>query len=185
MPDTAFARLVTMSQALFMVVDPQERLMPHISGNAEVAANIARLIEFAKLAEIPLLGMKQIKMGAYAGELEEKMAGVRVWEKSSFSCLANEEFAEALNASRRKQLVLFGVETHICVLQTAMQALARGYEVFAVADACGCRNPENHRLACARLSQAGAWVVSAEMVIFEALGQAGTDLFRAALPLVK
>jgi nicotinamidase-related amidase len=90
-----------------------------------------------------------------------------------------------LKASGRQQIILTGMETHVCVLQTALGLLEAGFSVYLVADAASSRTPANRQLAIDRLHQAGAHIVSTEMVLFEWLERAGTDDFRALLPLIK
>ena len=106
-------------------------------------------------------------------------------EKITFSCLGAADFAARLSALGRTQAVVCGAEAHVCVLQTALDLRARDRRVFIVADATGSRDPANREAALARLSQAGATVVTTEMVLFEWLKRAGTEDFRALLPLIK
>jgi nicotinamidase-related amidase len=103
----------------------------------------------------------------------------------AFNCCAADPFVARLAGLGRHTLVLTGIEAHICVLQTALDALQRGYRVHVVADATGSRTPQNHELGLAVLRQAGVIVTSLEIVAYEWLEQAGTDVFRQALPLLK
>ncbi|WP_288743974.1 isochorismatase family protein, partial [uncultured Rheinheimera sp.] len=101
-----------------------------------------------------------------------------VMEKIHFSALREPLIAERLKLSGKTQLVIIGTETHVCVLQTAMDALAAGYQVFIVEEAVGSRTEQNRQLALLRLQQAGAQIISKEMLAFEWLDKAGTDNFR-------
>ena len=92
---------------------------------------------------------------------------------------------DLLRSSGRKQVILTGTETHVCVLQSALGLLEAGFQVFLVADAASSRTPENRTLAIERLRAAGVAIVSTEMVLFEWLQRAGTDAFRKMLPLIK
>jgi nicotinamidase-related amidase len=92
---------------------------------------------------------------------------------------------DLLRAAKRPQVILTGTEAHVCVLQTAFGLQAMGFQVFLVADATGSRTPENRNAAIARMQAGGIHVVTTEMVLFEWLQQAGTDNFRALLPLIK
>jgi nicotinamidase-related amidase len=108
-----------------------------------------------------------------------------VFDKSEFSCLANEEAARALSELGRRRLVVTGVESHICVYQTALAARNAGYDVTVVADAVGSRTAENHAFGLARMRELGCEVAPAEMVIYELLGRAGTPAFKELLPHLK
>ena len=105
--------------------------------------------------------------------------------KFSFSAFAEAQFKEALGESGRRQIVICGMETHVCVLQTAADMIAAGYDVFVVADACGSRNAESKSLGLERLRDLGAWIVTTEMVAFEWLGHANHPAFKDVLGLIK
>jgi len=179
--------LLDRTRSLLLVIDVQERLAPAI---AEGGARIARtrlLLEGARRLEVPVLATEQYPkgLGRTVADLLPWPAGTEVFEKIAFSAVREPAFADRLAARERDQIVLCGMESHVCVLQTALDLLARGFAVFAVADACGSRRPESHELALARLRQEGARVVNAEMVLFEWLERAGTQTFRAISRLVK
>jgi len=116
-------------------------------------------------------------LGGLVPSLAEVLAADEVLEKIHFSAVAD-GCLEGQEAFGRRQIVITGSETHVCVLQTALDLLARGKEVFVVAEAVGSRRPEDKALALERLRQAGCVIVSREMVAFEWLHRAGTDLFR-------
>jgi nicotinamidase-related amidase len=102
-----------------------------------------------------------------------------------FGCLANENFRRALENSGRRQLLVCGMETHICVMQTVLAALEAGYEVFVVRDAVASMHETEHEAGLARMKQAGAVIVTTQMTLFELLRAAGTPAFRSMLPLLK
>jgi len=166
------------------VVDVQERLLPHIHEGDRVVANIVKLVKFAQIAGLPILWAEQEKLGPTAAPIRAELSGLEPFAKADFGCLGCEGFRERLASLGRKTLVLCGIEAHICVAQTALQALPE-YDVQVVADAVGSRAPENRHLALERLRQAGATVTCVEMFFYEVLGRAGTDEFRAVLPMVK
>ena len=99
--------------------------------------------------------------------------------------MGDENFASLFNAQGRNQAVIAGIEAHVCVLQTAMDLIGQGVQVFVVADATSSRSPDNHSMALQRLSGAGASIVTTEMVVFEWLGQAGTQEFKELSKLIK
>ena len=108
-----------------------------------------------------------------------------VIEKVCFSCLLSEPVSEQLKLTNIKSLIICGAEAHICVLKTALDALKEGYDVHVVADAVSSRTAENKQLALDRMRQAGAFIVSTEMILFMLLDKAGTDEFKAISKLIK
>ena len=102
-----------------------------------------------------------------------------------FSCAAEAGVLDMLRASGRQQVLLTGMEAHVCVLQTALGLLEAGFDVFLIADATSSRTPANRDAAIERLRHCGVHIVTTEMVLFEWLHQAGTEEFRAMLPLIK
>ena len=180
--------LLQPEQCCLHIIDPQESLMVHIHEAGLVATNIARLIECAKILQVPILANTQYKkgLGPYVPELEEMMAGIPRPDKTEFNALANIETRALVNKlpDSVTTLILAGVETHICIYQTAMGALERGLIPWVVADAVSSRTRANHELGLARLAAAGAIIGPAEMIIYELLGRAGTTEFKAMLPYV-
>ena len=162
--------------------------MAHIHGAERVVANIARLIECARILKLPILANTQYKkgLGPYVPQLEGMMAGIPRPDKTEFNALANSETRALVDhlPGAVNTLILVGVETHICIYQTAMGALDQGLTPWVVADAVSSRTHANHELGLARLSAAGAIVGPAEMIIYELLGRAGTPEFKAMLPHV-
>lgn len=172
------------NDCVLVVVDVQDRLLPHIHEGERVVSSIVKLAKFARIVGIPILWAEQEKLGETAAPIRAELAGLAPVGKAAFGCLGSGAFRESLGALGRGTLVVCGVEAHICVAQTVLQALSE-YEVHVVADAVGSRAPENRVVALERLRQAGAVVTCTEMFLYEVLGKAGTDEFRAVLPLVK
>ena len=158
--------------------------MPHIDGEGEVIANLAKLGQFAAIIGLPAIVTEQVKLGPTVPEVAWHLKGVQPITKSHFGCFGCEEFVQALSALGRSTLVLTGIEAHICVAQTALQALDR-YTVQVVSDAVGSRKPADRQVALDRMRQAGAIITSTEMLMYELLARAGTDEFRQVLELVK
>ncbi len=177
--------LLHRDDAVLVVIDVQERLAPVVAEHEKLIAYCARLVKFAGIAGLPVVATEQMKLGptveAVRGLLPE---GSPVVEKISFDCLGEKGFREALDRAGGGSLVLCGIESHICVLQTAISALA-DYRVQVVADAVSSRWKQDKKLALKRMAQAGAEIVSSEMFMYEVLKKAGTDEFKATLPLVK
>jgi len=178
--------LLRPEQCCLHIIDPQQSLMAHIHEAERVVTNISRLIHCAKLLNMPILANTQYKkgLGPYVPELEAMMAGIPCPDKTEFNALANPETRALINRLPESvtTLILVGVETHICIYQTAMGALEQGLEPWVVADAVSSRTRINYELGLSRLNAAGAVVGPAEMIIYELLGRAGTSEFKAMLP---
>jgi nicotinamidase-related amidase len=175
------------ADSVLAVIDFQEKLYPHITNHEAVGATAARLIRLATILGIPIVLTEQNPrgLGSTVPVIREALPTYEPMAKMAFNCCAADPFVARLAGLGRHTLVLTGIETHICVLQTALDALQRGYRVHVVTDATGSRTPQNHELGLAVLRQAGVIVTSLEIVVYEWLEQAGTDVFRQALPLLK
>lgn len=170
---------------VLVVVDVQEKLYPFISGNDAMAVEIVRLVNFADIIGIPVLHMEQAKLGPTVKPIADALGSRKPAVKETYGGFGCPAFTEALSAHRFDTLLLTGIESHVCVLQTAMEALERGYRVQVVADAVSSRSAYNKEIALARMRAAGAEVTCAESVMFEIMGRAGTEEFRRVLPLLK
>jgi len=170
-----------------VVIDFQEKLTPRIAGLGPLLEQAVRLIRFARELELPVLVTEQYPrgLGPTIPEVAEALGKTAPMAKTAFGCLGDGAFAEALAGTGRRQLLITGVETHVCVMQTALQALEQGYEVFVAQDAVGSRSPTETVAGLARMTRAGAEPVTVEMALFELLREAGTPEFRRVLPLLK
>ena len=170
-----------------VMVDLQARLLPVIDGGERVVRNGAILLQAARILAVPVLATEQYPkgLGPTDPELAALVPGFAPIEKLSFSCTGDAGFMARLEAVGRSQIVLFGIEAHVCVLQTALGLRESGREVSVVADAVGSRMAENRDLALARLRAAGVGIVSTEMAVFEWMERAGTDAFRAVSRLIR
>jgi len=162
-----------------LIVDVQEKLLPHMHEAQTLLGNCAWLIDVARRLEIPIAASEQYPqgLGPTVGQLREKLRGLPIVQKVSFSC-AQEPAVLETPALSRAQIVVAGIEAHVCVLQTAAELQALGKDVFVVADAVASRAASSKDLACNRLRDLGVQIVSREMVAFEWLQRAGTPLFR-------
>ena len=174
-------------KAMLAVVDFQDKLLHLIDGHEEILPRALKLIAFAQALKMPILWSEQYKKGL--GESNEAvrsaLEGVPAHEKLSFGCMGDEGCRAFIEQTGHPQLLITGIEAHICVLQTALAAVEDGYEVFVVQDAIGSQDPANHEVACARMRQNGVQLVTTQMAMFELLREAGTPAFKAALPLLK
>ena len=176
--------LLAREDSVLLVIDAQERLLPAIAERPKVVANIVRLVKFARIIDLPVLFSEQQKLGATVEEIRSEVPGFNAVSKLSFDCFGSPEFNDRVEKLGRRSLILTGAEAHICVAQTAISGLAR-YTVHAVSDATSSRSLHNRDIALERMRQCGVIITSTEMVIYELLREAGTDEFKAALPLVK
>ena len=179
--------LIQPDQSLLLVVDVQEKLAPAIHDGAAAIANNRRLLASAAQLGIPVFVSEQYVrgLGGTVADLLPLPVGAQLIEKMHFSCTREPGFLEKLAQTGRRQIIVTGMETHVCVLQTVLGLLEAGYTVFLVEDAASSRTPENRMAAIARMRAAGTCIVTTEMVVFEWLQKAGTNDFRALLPLIK
>lgn len=174
--------------ALLLVIDVQSVLFPKREGAVQrLLGNTIKLIQAAQTLELPIVVTEQNpgKLGSTYDSVAEVLADAPRWAKMEFGCLANEGIAGALRKSGRTQLLIVGMETHICVMQTALEALDAGYEVFVARDAVTSVSEEEYEAGLARMAQAGVTLVTTQMALFELLRAAGTPEFRKMLPLLK
>jgi nicotinamidase-related amidase len=176
-------------RAALAVIDIQERLAPAMPPEALAAVlrNTRILIETAKELKIPIIVTEQYPkgLGQTVPEIAAALEGVKRIEKVAFSCCGEPGFMEALKASGKRDVILCGMETHVCVLQTALGLMERDYRVFAAADAVCSRAKLNWELAIETMRQAGAVVGTAEIFAFQLLGKAGTESFKKISKMVK
>ncbi|HEX7706797.1 MAG TPA: hydrolase [Thermoanaerobaculia bacterium] len=182
-------RLERASTAL-VIIDVQEKLMPVIDRREAVELNISRLVSGAHLLGIPILVTEQYVKGLGATvspvrETLENAGGYRPIEKDCFSAHGCAPFRSELEMLNRRQVVVAGIETHVCVYQTVTDLLKGGYDVTIVADAVSSRTAENREIALRRVVSEGARLSSTEMTLFELVGTSGTDEFRAISKLIR
>jgi len=165
-------------QSALVVVDIQEKLLPPIHEKERLVRNSQLLLRLAEILKIPVVATTQ-----YAKGLGQTVP----IDKLKFGCFASEPFCSALKAlpGRRNTVLLCGMETHICVMQTALGALEQGYIVHVASDAVGSRSEWNWQIGLERMRSAGALISSTEMIIYELLGGSGTAEFKQMLQYLK
>jgi len=170
-----------------LVVDVQERLMPAMDCRERVTANVAVLLRAAARLGVPIVTSEQYPkgLGPTISELGNLIPGDRIWPKAVFSVMRDAVLRDQVGRLGRRGIVVVGVESHVCVMQTALDLLRTGYRPTVVADATSSRTAENREHALRRLAARGADVATTEMVLFEWLGRAGTDAFRELSPLIR
>lgn len=172
--------------AILIFIDVQGRLSELVDGAEALFGNLRRLLQGMDALGVPVIVTEQIpeKLGPTREEFQE-LIKEPVIAKSSFGCCEEPAFFQTLEKTDRKQVILCGIETHVCVYQTAMQLIATGHKVYVVTDAVSSRDPANKTLALRRMENEGARLTGTEMVLFELLGDAKNSAFKSILQIVK
>jgi nicotinamidase-related amidase len=182
------------ANAALVVIDVQERLAAVMEERDRVLDRTGFMIGVAAIVGVPIVATLQYPRGlgvlcesveGALGDARREGLSVLTAEKLAFDCFAAPDFVTAIESSERKQLVICGMESHICVCQTALSALRAGYDVHVIEDACVSRVANAHAIGMERLARAGAVVTCAESAAYEFVGQAGTPEFKRLLGLVK
>lgn len=170
--------LIDAERSTLLVVDLQVKMVPAIADHETVVENVIWLIRAAQKIGVPVAALEHYPkgLGPLVPAVRELIAPGAIASKNHFSCVAAQCLA-GLPGNDRAQMVLIGAETHVCVLQSALELLEDGKEVFVVADAVGSRRPFDRDMALLRMREEGVRIVTREMVVFEWLGEAGTPLF--------
>ncbi|MDP6446897.1 MAG: hydrolase [Pirellulaceae bacterium] len=172
-------------ESVLLVVDVQDRLVDLTPQPARLRWNIRRLIDCAQLFEIPITVTEQNpeKLGPTSPELVDRLPTAH--SKMAFSCFGCRPFVEELNGFERRQIVVVGIEAHVCVLQTSLDLLAAGYVIHMPVDAIASRHTRDTEIALRRLESNGAVLTTTETAMFEWCQLAGSDRFRAVSKLVR
>jgi nicotinamidase-related amidase len=182
------ASLLRPERTALILIDLQERLLPAISGSERILANSMLLLRLAALLGLPVVLTTQYRkgLGDLPAAIRSAAPGVEPLDKVTFGCFWNEGFVSRLGElADRDQLLVAGVETHICVSQTVLGALEKSYVAHVLSDATGARAESNHRIGLARMERAGALLSSTEMAIYELMGRSDSPAFKQMLPHLK
>lgn len=172
---------------VLVVVDVQDKLVPTMHQLEALIDNQTRLIKGMAALEVPILCTEQNPkgLGATIPELAALLSGVETISKNCFGCADSPTFMQSLADIGRKNVLLAGIETHICVYQTAIGLIEAGYHVEVVADACSSRRPENMQIGLYKANNAGAEITCVETALFELLKVAEGPRFKEILGIVK
>ncbi len=172
---------------VMLLVDVQGQLAQLMYEKEKLFGSLAILIKGMKVLGVPILWMEQIpaKLGPTVADIQQLMAGESPIEKDVFSCCQDPVFMERFDALSRNQILITGIETHICVFQTAYELRNKGYEVQVVSDCVSSRTKENKEVGLQRIVQSGAQITSVEMILFELMRRARGDHFRQIVKLIK
>lgn len=177
-----------LDSACMVMVDIQERLLPAVSGAEGIRLNAVKLAAAAQTLSVPFIFTEQYPkgLGPTDGGIRQALPeGASFLEKNTFSCCDEAGFKDLLQKTGRTMPVVFGIESHICVLATVLDLLEDGWKVAVASDACGSRDPLKSERAMAAMTAAGALVVPSETVIYHLMGRSGTPEFKKLLPLFK
>jgi len=180
-------QILNRETSMLLVVDFQEKLLAAFTEPEGFIGNCIKLIKFAKILKLPIVWTEQYPkgLGPTVAEVKAELAGLEPVEKLTFSCFGEPRFVEALAMHDSKQLMVCGIETHICVEQTVLDGIACGYQMHIVEDACASRNKKDHKTGIRKMEGAGAISTCAEMAMYEILGRSDAAEFRDILQLVK
>jgi hypothetical protein len=178
---------ITVENSNVVLVDVQQKLFPVISEGRALETKLETLLHGLHILNVTPIVTEQYpeKLGGTILSLSDFTKDSKVYEKRAFSCFGNQDFQTNILSSVKKKLILCGIETHVCVLQTGLDALALGLDVFIVEDAVGSRNPQDKNVALKRLLQCGAQMTTVESLLFELLETSTHEKFREISKLIK
>ncbi|PIC71495.1 hydrolase [Sporosarcina sp. P16b] len=174
-------------QTVFVLVDVQGKLAQIVNESQELHDNLEKLIKGLQVLDIPILWLEQYPdgLGPTSESLSNLLEGQHPISKMTFSAMGNEEFVKQLNELGRKQVLIAGIETHICVYMTAADLVRQGYEVEVVVDAVTSRTEANKMIGLQKMKHLGVSGTCVETALYELLGEAGTDEFKQVLKVIK
>jgi len=181
--------ILSRETSVLLIIDPQEKLLPKVFQPERVTANTILLAKFARIMDLPMVVTTQYEkgIGPIVEEIAREIPEQAPIDKVEFGCFNNPAFLKHLEQvnSSRNTLILSGIESHICVAQTALGALGRGYVVHVASDAISSRTEWNWKIGLDRMREAGAIISSTEMIIYEVMERSNLSEFKAMLPHLK
>jgi nicotinamidase-related amidase len=178
--------VLSQKNAAILIIDPQEKLLPKVFEPQRVSGNTILLVRFARIAGLPLIVTTQYEkgIGPIVESIKQELPKESFLDKVEFGCFNNAEFARRIDQmdKSRNSLILSGIESHICVAQTALGAIEQGFNVHIASDAVSARTEWNWKIGLDRMREAGATISSTEMIIFEILKRSDSAEFKEILP---
>jgi len=173
--------------AVLIIIDIQGNLAQTMYDKENLFANAVKLIKGFKVFNLPIILTEQIpqKLGQTIPVISQELNGIVPIAKETFSCWDDRNFTEQLEGLRRRHIVLTGIESHICVYQTALDLIQNRYNVYLATDAVSSRTPGNRQVGISAIKSAGAHLTSTEMVLFELLRTATDPKFKDIFKIVK
>ena len=183
----ALPNMFSSGKSLVLVIDVQGKLASLMFEKEKTFKNIQGIIKAARILDVPILWSEQLpqKIGSTIPEIAHLLKDLKPIVKSSFSCCGEKKFLGALYGLKRKQIIIVGIETHVCVYQTVTDMVESKYEVQMVADATSSRSLENKQYGLERIKEVGGQITSTEMTICELLKDAKDVRFKEILNLIK
>lgn len=179
--------MLTASDSALVLIDVQGKLSETMHDKTPLFESMKTMLKGARVLEIPVLWLEQIpeKLGPTRPEIAELLTGQSPMAKVTFSACGHPPFMAALHRTGRRKVILMGIEAHICVYQTAMDLLDKGFGVHVLVDAIGSRTPVNKAVGIEKMVSAGARPTTVETVLFEIMKQAGGPRFRDIINIIK
>ncbi len=181
-----YPKVLDRNKSALLIIDIQERIINVMQNPEEVVKNTSKLIEGCKILNVPVFYTEQYPkgLGATVKELKDILENEAV-QKMSFSCSGAGDLFEDLKSKNIEQIIVCGIESHVCVQQTVLDLLSNGFQVDVAADAVSSRKEKDYNIALQRMSKNGAEVTTTESILFELLNVCGTDEFKMISKLVK
>ncbi len=178
---------IDLNQTQALVIDIQERLFPHINNNKQLLQNSIKLIKGLNFLKIPYILNEQYPkgLGSTIAPIKELLKDEKVFEKVTFSCCATEDTMKSIKSNNRKFVIVFGVEAHVCVLQSVLDLIEADFVPIVVTNCIDSRDSYDKRVAIDRMIQAGAVPTTYESLLFELCGSAKNEAFKEISRLVK
>ena len=179
--------MLNQKNTALVLIDIQEKLLQVMHEKDALLENLQKLVKGAKVLKIPIIWAEQNPkgLGPTVPELQALLSDLQPIEKHSFSCCGRQTFVQQLKKAQCEQVLVAGIEAHVCVFQTAMDLRGLGYEIQVVRDCVSSRTAENMQIGLERVKDAGVVVTSVEMALFELLKIAEGDEFKQILKIVK
>lgn len=179
--------MLVIENTMLLVIDVQGKLATLMHKADDLFTNIGRAADGASVLGLPVLLTEQIpdKLGTTIPEIAGHLPGVTPIAKSSFSCCGEDAFMDAVTGMQRRQILVAGIETHICVMHTCLDLIDMHYDVHLLVDCVSSRSPENRWVGIERIREAGAAVSSVETALFELMKVASGDAFRKIINIIR
>lgn len=180
--------ILNQNDAIILIIDIQEKLLSAAFNNEVITAKSQIITKAAEILHIPIIATEQYPkgLGSTINELKQHADDcIQYFEKNTFSALETPEILEAIKRTGKKQVIVLGIETHICVSQTVQSLLQQNFDVFVIKDACGSRSQEEHCAGLDRIREQGAQIVTTEIILFEILKSSKHPNFKEIQALIK
>lgn len=180
-------KILSRDSSALIIIDIQEKILNAMHHKDLVVENTLKLIKGFKILNIPIFYTEQYPkgLGATAASLLKELEGLSPIQKMSFSCYGAEGFFTRLKDNNVKQVVIAGIESHVCIQQSVLDLLANDFQVNVAADCCSSRKETDHRIALDRMKTHGAEITTAEAILFELLNLPGTEEFKQISEIIK